>query len=334
MSENVLDKIGVFVFPWGKQPPTIDSLVDMARTIEDLGFESVQIPWHYTMPKVRIFPAFGNRFCLDPTVVLPILARETTRVRIGINSLVLPVSNPYHVAKWFATMDHVSGGRFFGGVASGWWKEDFQAAGVPLKGRTERFDEGLRILADLLAGRPITEPGRFYDAVGLEVEPLPLQEHLPLWVGGGIKSVERAARWADVLCPINPSPAEVRNELRPALDEAGARYGKAMQLACFNYVVVDEDEQRMREFHWPRMVSRLNYISLEEAMVADRASLKLDPDERVMWGTPERAAARMRELLDAGIDYFVLDFHYHGLESEEFAKEQMERFVRDVAPLV
>ncbi|MGH3187389.1 MAG: LLM class flavin-dependent oxidoreductase [Streptosporangiaceae bacterium] len=334
MSESLLDRIGVFLFPWGKTPPTIESLTDMACTIEELGFDSVQIPWHYTLPTSRIFPAFENRFCLDPTVVLPIIAHETSRVRIGFNSAVLPTAHPYHWAKWFASMDVITGGRFIGGVALGWWGEDFTASGTDMKGRARRFDEGLDILADLLAGRPITEAGEFYDARGLDVAPLPVQRPLPLWLGGGIKSVERAARYTSALCPINPSVAEVRDELRPALDAAFGRYGKKAELANFTYAVIEDDEEILREYHLPRMRSRLNDMPLGEAMGGTSEKIKLEPIGRVLWGSPDACAAQMRDLIGAGVDYFVLDFHYHGLEPEEFGKSQMRRFVDEVVPLV
>lgn len=334
MTDNLLDRVGVFVFPWGKTRPTIDSLVDMAHLTEELGFDSVQIPWHYTMPKSRFFPAFENRFCLDPTIVLPILAHETSRVRIGFNSAVLPTTHPFHWAKWFSSMDVMTGGRFIGGVAIGWWAEDFAGAGADLRGRARRFDEGLRILTELLAGQPITEAGEYYDARGLEVEPLPVQRPLPLWLGGGIKSAERAARWTSALCPINPSVEEVRDELKPVLDEAFARYGKKAQIADFTYVVIEEDEERLATFHLPRILSRINEISLAEAASGASENIRIRPEGRVLWGTPEACARQMRELMDAGVDYFLFDFHYHGLESEEFGKIQMRRFVEEVVPLV
>lgn len=329
---DLMQHFGMFLFPWGTEPPTIDSLVRMAQLAEELGFESIQIPWHYTMPTERIFPAFNNRYCLDPTIVLPIVARETTEVRIGLNSAVLPTVHPYHWAKWFSTMDVITGGRFFGGVAVGWWKEDFQASGTELAGRGARFDEGLAILDALLAGRPITEPGTHYDATGLALEPLPIQQPFPVWLGGNKKSIERASRYAEALCTINPSAEQLRSHLRPALDEADARNGGHTQMAAFNYVLVEEDERKLREYYWPRMASRINYISLEEAMNAKPGDVAIDPDERVIWGSAEECARRLRELLDAGIDKFVLDFHYHGLEDEAMGQEQMRRFVEEVVP--
>ena len=331
---GVLDKIGVYLFPWGKKPPTLESLVDLAVFCEDLGFDSVQMPWHYTLPTVRIFPTFENRFVIDPLVALPVIAARCKRVRIGLNSIVLPLFHPFTWAKYFATMDYVTGGRFLPGVAVGWWKEDFKAGGAELAGRAARMDEAMQILSDLWAGREITEPGRFWDATGLSLEPLPIQQPFPLWVGGGEKSIERTARWASTLCPINPSPEEVRRDYRPAMDEAGARYGKRLELACFNYIVVVDDPDRIETYFRPRMLSRINFVTLDEVLKAPPDKEWIQPDDRIIWGSPEQCAKRLQELFDAGADYMVIDFYFHGLEDEEFGKEQMKRFVEDVVPLM
>jgi alkanesulfonate monooxygenase SsuD/methylene tetrahydromethanopterin reductase-like flavin-dependent oxidoreductase (luciferase family) len=219
----------------------------------------------------------------------------------------------------------------------GWWREDFQATGASLRGRGKRFDEGLKIFTDLLAGRPITEAGEYYDAVGLEIEPLPTQQPFPLWLGGNEKSIARAARYAQYLFTINPSGDQVRDDYRPALDQADAEVGpegKHTKIACFNYVLVENDEKRLREYFWPRMASRINFISLEEALAATPETVEIDPDDRVMWGSAEECARRMRELLASGVDAFVLDFYYHGLEDQEFGREQMRRFAEEVVPLI
>lgn len=331
---GVLDRIGVYLFPWGKTPPTLDSLVTLAELCEEMGFDSVQMPWHYTLPKVRVFTAFGNRCVIDPLVALPVIASRTRRVRISLNSVVLPLFHPFTWAKWFATMDHVSGGRFIPGVAVGWWEEDFKAGGALPAGRGARMDEAMRMLSDLFEGREITSPGKFYDARGLALDPRPIQHPMPMWVGGGIKSIERAVRWGSGLCPINPSAAEIRRDYRPALDEAGRRYQKRPDLACFNYILVVDDPNRLETYFRPRMLARINEVSLDEILNAPPDKQWLQPEDRVIWGSPRECADRLSELFAAGADYFVIDFYFHGLEDEEFGKQQMKRFVEDVVPLI
>jgi alkanesulfonate monooxygenase SsuD/methylene tetrahydromethanopterin reductase-like flavin-dependent oxidoreductase (luciferase family) len=53
-----------------------------------------------------------------------------------------------------------------------------------------------------------------------------------------------------------------------------------------------------------------------------------------IYGSPEQCAERARALLDAGVDYIIFDFQYHGLETEDFAREHMRRFVEEVVPFL
>jgi alkanesulfonate monooxygenase SsuD/methylene tetrahydromethanopterin reductase-like flavin-dependent oxidoreductase (luciferase family) len=197
------------------------------------------------------------------------------------------------------------------------------------------MDEGLKMLDDLFAGRPITEPGSVWDATGLELEPLPKQQPCPLWIGGGgPKAIERAARFGSTLCPVNLSAGDIRDTYRPELDAAASRYGRTVELACVNYVLVVDDEEQLETYFRPRMLARLNEISVEEALaVEDKDSLR-QPDDHIAWGTPQQCADALVDLFDAGADYLVLDFNLHGIEDENFARHHMERFVEDVVPLM
>lgn len=329
----VLDRFGVYAFPWGTSAPTVDSLVEYAKFAEELGFESVQLPWHFTLPDVRIFPSFGNKVMIDPLVALPAIAAATSRVRIGINAVVLPTIHPFIWTKYFATLDQASQGRVIAGVAVGWWEQDFSAAGVSLRGRGKRMDEALAIMHDLWVGKEITEAGDFYDARGLTIEPRPVQDVPPIWVGGGLKSIDRALKWGSTLSPVNAGFEQVENDYRPALDRAAHETGKRTQLACVNYILVVDDPTELHNYFRPRMLARVNEISVEEVLAAEPGTLR-EPDELIIWGTAQECATKIQRYFDVGVDYLVIDFNLHGMESEEFGKEQMSRFVNEVVPLL
>ena len=72
---------------------------------------------------------------LDSTAVVPAIAAATSTIKIGFNSLVLPLLPPYQWAKYLATLDRMSDGRLIVGTAMGWWQEDFGAVGVERKTR-------------------------------------------------------------------------------------------------------------------------------------------------------------------------------------------------------
>jgi alkanesulfonate monooxygenase SsuD/methylene tetrahydromethanopterin reductase-like flavin-dependent oxidoreductase (luciferase family) len=327
-TESILGRFGVYVFPWGKRPPSIDEIIDLAKYAEELGFDSVHIPWHFTLPTNWIFPDFGNRFLMDPLVIFPILAHETKRVRLGFNAAILPILHPFLWAQYLASIDVVSGGRLIAGVAVGWWEDDFKIGLAPLGERGRRMDEALDILSKLWRGEQIDQAGRFWDASGLSIDPRPVQAEVPIWIGGGARSVDRAGRWAGALMPLNPSPEEVKEQFKPLLVAAGAAHRRQVELAIMNYGVFSEDKDWIDAEIRPKLRECVGFD------VAGPNGLDAELDKRIMFGSPEQAAACANRLFAAGVDYIVMDFQLHGWESPEFAREQMTRFVNDVAPRI
>jgi alkanesulfonate monooxygenase SsuD/methylene tetrahydromethanopterin reductase-like flavin-dependent oxidoreductase (luciferase family) len=157
-----ISDISIMLFPWGDEKPSVGEIVDAARLAEDLGFYSVTLPSHMTMPPSWLFTSFGNRDVLDATVVVPAIAAVTSTIRIGFNSLVLPLLPPYQWAKYLATLDRMSGGRVIAGAAMGWWEEDFGAVGVERKKRGRMFDEQLEVITRLWTEEKTSFDGEFY----------------------------------------------------------------------------------------------------------------------------------------------------------------------------
>src|SRR5207249_5879398 len=117
----------------------------------------------------------------------------------------------------------------------------------------------------------------------------PLQRPLPVWIGGGERSIERTARWASALMPLDMTPAEAR-ELRGRLDEAAERHGRRVGLAMMNYLAVSDD---------PAWLKRIRPQLLECISFGKEAG---DPEESVLVGEPERCAEQVRRFFDAGLD--------------------------------
>ncbi len=322
---NPLRHFGAYAFTWGKERPTADSLLRIARHAEELGFDSVQVPWHFTLPEGWMFPEFGNRYLLDPLVVLPLLVEGTKSIKVGVNAAILTTLHPFFWAQYFSSLDVISRGRVMACFAIGWWKEDFQVGMARAADRGRRMDEALDVVTRLWAGEPVENEGGFWDARGLRLEPRPAH-HIPLWVGGAHASVERAARWADVLMPMTPTTAEL-HELRALLDAASAPHARKVGLATLNYAVTSKDRAWIRDHVMPRLRSCLHF--------EDAGGIQGDEfGGRVMSGDPEEAAAVASGLLAAGSENIILDFQFHGLEGEEYGMRQMEQFAKNVAPLI
>ena len=318
-----ISDISIMLFPWGARNPKVDEIVAAARLAEELGFYSVTLPTHMTMPPGWLFKTFPNRDVLDALVVLPAIAAATSTIKIGFNSALLPLLPPYQWAKYVSTLDVMSGGRVIFGVAMGWWEEDFTSVGVDRRKRGKLFDEQLEAITALLTEDTTRYHGDHYRLDDMTLDPKPVQKpYPPIWIGGGIKSVWRAARFGGYLLCFWPSEEEARTLWMPKLVEEGKKYGTEPKLASFTFAYVADDQKDLE--------SRMPM--LREAVAFENADV--DPLGITLTGTPERCAERVNALLDAGISHLVVEFQFHGLESVEFGMRQMEKFAREVAPLL
>jgi alkanesulfonate monooxygenase SsuD/methylene tetrahydromethanopterin reductase-like flavin-dependent oxidoreductase (luciferase family) len=312
-----LERIGVYVWPWGTTRPTVDDVAEQARFAEEIGFDSVHLGFHTTLPTSWIYSSFGHRYILDQLVVLPVVVEHTSRIRVALNAAPLPSRHPFAWAQYLATLDTLSGGRTIAGAAPGWWADDFRIGGAPLEARGARMDEALDVVTRLWAGEEIESPGRFWDAVELALDPRPLQQPMPIWIGGGEPAVERAARLGSAWAPLFPGRASVPG-LRAQLDEAAERHGRRVELAPITCALVSDRQERLAQL----------------AELASFTGSSGPPEECMVFGSPEHCAERLRDLFERGADYVVLDFQLFGVESAAFAREQMSRFAESVAPLV
>ncbi|MGH9290864.1 MAG: LLM class flavin-dependent oxidoreductase, partial [Acidimicrobiales bacterium] len=129
------------------------------------------------------------------------LAAAVPRVRIGTLVLGNTYRHPAVVANIAVTVDHVSGGRFTLGVGAGWQENEHAAYGIelpPVGPRIDRFAEAIEIIHGLLRTERTTFNGRYYEIADALCEPKPVQEPLPILVGGsGDRMLGITARWAD-----------------------------------------------------------------------------------------------------------------------------------------
>ena len=318
-----ISDISIMLFPWGVKNPSVGEIVEAAKLAEKLGFYSVSLPTHMTMPQGWIFRTFPNRDVLDALVVLPAIAAATSTIKLGTNSALLPLLPPYEWAKYLATLDVMSGGRVIAGVAMGWWEEDFAAVGVERRKRGQLFDEQLEAITRLWTQEKTTFQGQHYQLNDMPLEPKPIQKpYPPIWIGGGVKSIERTARYGEYIVPFWPTEEEARSLWIPKLKEAGAKWEGAPKLASFTFAYVAKDEHDFQA-----MLPRLrDCVAFEDPST--------DPLRVTISGVPERCAERINALAQAGVSHFLIEFQFHGLESVSFGMEQMETFARDVAPLL
>jgi len=171
------------------------------RLCDDEGVDSI---WQSD----RLMGSPANLECMS---VMAALAGGSRRLKFGMNVASLGLRDPVLMAKSCASIDRLSGGRLlpaFGvGSARG---RDYAATGVPTRGRGQRTDEGLEIISRLWSEQRVSFEGRHYRLEEAAIDPRPVQQPMPLWVGGSAaQAIERTARFGTGWQAGIESPAEI-----------------------------------------------------------------------------------------------------------------------------
>jgi probable F420-dependent oxidoreductase len=186
--------------------------IGTARLAEELGYASVWTSDHVLVP-----PEFGSRFgegFLDPFICLAYAAAETTRVKLGTTVVVVPLRSPFTQARLLATLDYLSGGRVIFGIGVGWDREEFEALGISFAERGPMTDEYVAIMRELWTAGSPRFAGRYHTFSGAAFEPKPVQNPIPIWVGGyGPAAVRRAVRLRAPWHPSGLSPEKISDML-------------------------------------------------------------------------------------------------------------------------
>jgi len=150
----------------------------------------------------------------------------TERVRLGTSVMIAGLHRPLQLAKSFATLDQLSGGRVIVGAGVGWMKEEIELFGVDYERRGAWSDEALRVLrACWRESRPRFD-GTFFRFDELAVEPKPVRGDIPIWIGGDTPAaLRRVAELGDGWHPAFPTPQSL-GEALPRLRETCRRAGR------------------------------------------------------------------------------------------------------------
>jgi probable F420-dependent oxidoreductase len=225
-----------------------EQMVEVAVTAEQLGFDAVWIGEHVISPltmssrypyaeSTEESPAYHSHLPFyDPYAALSFVAARTSRIRLGLSLSIVPLHDPYHLARSVTTLDQFSGGRFLFGVGTGWLREEFEILGQPWERRGARLEEALELMVKLWNDPEPSHDGEFFHLPPSAMEPKPLtRPHPPLFFGGITKvALERAARlgqgWIGVgLGPDEAAPVITRlHELRHQAGRGGEPFEISM----------------------------------------------------------------------------------------------------------
>ncbi len=264
---------------------------EVAQRAEEVGYDSLWAGDHVS---------FENPI-LDVTVALATFAAVTSRITIGAGIVLLPLRPPALVAKEFASLDYVSGGRVVLGVGVGGESpQDFEAVGVPIHERGARADEAMLALRELFAHSPASFEGRFTRFAGVSIEPRPVRSGgPPLWVGGrSPAALRRAGRLGDGWLPIWISPERYAagwSEIRRHAESAGRDPDALVRAAVFPALVADDGRsarEHVRAYLGARYGTSFSPQAVERYCVA---------------GTPMECATRVQAYVEAGIEHLVFN---------------------------
>ena len=183
--------------------------IKIAKTAEELGFDSVWASDHVVMPEKHL-GSFSEVF-YDPFMLLSYIAAETSKIKIGTSVIILPYRNPVVVAKMIATLDVLSGGRVIFGVGPGWMREEYNALSVPYEKRGARTNEYIQAIKELWVNEAPSFEGEFCSFSDIKFYPKPAQKpHPPVLIAGASDyAINRAVEYGDGWQPTWVSPEDV-----------------------------------------------------------------------------------------------------------------------------
>lgn len=151
-----------------------NDFLKQAQYAEELGFDSIWLGEHHG----SLYGTFPN-----PAVLAAAVARETTKIRIGIAISVLPFQNPVRIAEDWAMVDVISGGRVNFGVGRGYQPREFMIMRADQDKSREVFVEALDVILGLWnTDGPFSFHGEQFDFTDIQIFPKPIQQPIPVWV--------------------------------------------------------------------------------------------------------------------------------------------------------
>jgi F420-dependent oxidoreductase-like protein len=197
-------------------------LLARTREVESLGFDGLFLVDHF----------YGLFDVMDPTheayTMLAALAPFTQQMRLGVLVCGNTYRNPAFLLKQAVTVDHISGGRVDFGVGAGWTEREHEAYGWEYPSariRVDRFAEALEIWELFQREERTTFEGKHYQIIDAPFEPKPLQQRMPLLIGGsGPRMLRLSARYADIWNAVGtPEDLATINQRLDAACEAEGR---------------------------------------------------------------------------------------------------------------
>ncbi|GIW09778.1 MAG: LLM class F420-dependent oxidoreductase [Dehalococcoidia bacterium] len=264
----------------------------------------------------------GSAPSLEPIATCAALAGRTRRLKFGPSVLVLPLRSPVILAKEVATIDFLSAGRMLLAVGVGGDDpREWVASGVPVSERGARTDEAIALLRRLWTEERVSFHGRFFQCADVTLTPRPVQQPVPLWVGGHSEAaLRRTALLGDGWLPSFLTPEQFAAGRRQIVRLA-AEAGRAIEEDHYGvfllfHLAPTREQARAVASHHLQLPARIRHPSLDQPYI--------------LVGTVEDVCAGIARYLEAGARKFVL----RPVGPPEAIEEQLLALAREVIPQV
>jgi alkanesulfonate monooxygenase SsuD/methylene tetrahydromethanopterin reductase-like flavin-dependent oxidoreductase (luciferase family) len=316
-------ELGYFTQPRGQgdpatQPhPSHTLMLRDTQAAEKLGFDAVWVPDHFYMErptKIETFP--------DCWTLLTAIGVTTERVKVGTMVIAAGFRHPALLAKSAAALQELTAGRLILGLGAGNQAHEHNAFGLGFERRIGRFKEYLAVMANLWQGEMVTREGRHYTLRGASLRTA-VPEVPVMIAAGGEQMFELTARYAQSWNVAGGTGFDV---------EAFKARKRAMFEACRK---VGRDPSTLGISHLSFLGVAADAAEAREILEATAAELKADPavvERQRGIGTPDQIAAKMRAMVELGVDHFVCVTNL--TPHPERYWERIELLAREVLPRV
>lgn len=265
-------------------------VTDYARTIEDLGFDTLWITEN----------VHSGADALEPLTTLSFMAVHTERIKIGPSVILLPLRNAVGLAHASATLDRLSEGRLVLGVGTGGnVPGSFEAYGASPRQRGGYCDEALEIIKSVWTGDSVTFDGKLLQLDNYVLGGRPTSSpYPPIWIGGTAPGVlQRTARLADGFIPHSIS-LDLYQQLWRKIEENCSAIGR--DSASITKAI---------QFYFCIAETRREAQNIAERALEHRYGRKMylapSPDTHYAIGTPDDIARTIQTFADIGVTHFA-----------------------------
>jgi alkanesulfonate monooxygenase len=293
--------------------PDAKALVEYGVRVEELGYDSVWVWDHILLGVEPNFPI------IDSLTVLTGIAARTRRIKLGTGILVLPLRNPVTLAKQLSSMDQLSEGRMIMGMASGWYKREFDAVGIPFDKRGKLMDENLEIMNRLWTEDKVSGKYTNHDISAAVMYPKPYQQpRMPILIGGYVdKVLHRAATVGDGWLTYFYRPDAFKkswDKIRNFAHEGG-KDPEALMNASQLPIMVGPSREAVQD-------EMMDWLNKEWDFPAHSDCSR----ESAIMGTVDDCVAQLREHLAVGVQKIIfVPYKYRADQIETIAREIVPR---------